>query len=93
MKYDRLSVYRDLPGTVRMPGADWIICKDDIQEVALGFLDAIAPQQGVVVTGVSCGGYSASSPLRSHTEVECREARCKEHVHTDSRRVASFPRA
>ena len=52
-------IYPDLPGMGRTPGADWITCQDDMLEVALEFLDAVAPGERFAVAGVSLGGYLA----------------------------------
>jgi len=52
-------LYLDLPGMGRTPGADWITCQDDMLEVALEFLDAVAPGERFAVAGASLGGYLA----------------------------------
>ena len=52
-------LYPDLPGMGRTPAADWITCQDDMLEVALAFLDAVAPGERFVVAGASYGGYLA----------------------------------
>src|SRR5690242_17270051 len=52
-------LYPDLPGMGQTPGADSISSQDDLLEVTLAFLDAIAPGERFVVAGVSYGGYVA----------------------------------
>jgi pimeloyl-ACP methyl ester carboxylesterase len=53
-------LYPDLPGMGgRTPGADCITREDDMLEIALGFLDAVAPGEPVAVAGLSYGGYLA----------------------------------
>ena len=52
-------LYPDLPGMGRTPGAKWITCQDDMLEVALGFMDAVAPGEPFAVAGASYGGYLA----------------------------------
>jgi len=52
-------LYPDLPGMGRTPGADWITCQDHMLEVALEFLDTVAPGERFAVGGVSLGGYLA----------------------------------
>jgi pimeloyl-ACP methyl ester carboxylesterase len=52
-------LYPDLPGMGRTPGADWITCQDQMLEVALEFLDTVAPGERFAVAGVSLGGYLA----------------------------------
>jgi pimeloyl-ACP methyl ester carboxylesterase len=50
-------LYPDLPGRGGTPGADWIQSQDDILDIALEFLDAVAPGQRFIVGGTSWGGY------------------------------------
>jgi pimeloyl-ACP methyl ester carboxylesterase len=58
-------LYPDLPGMGgRTPGADWITRDDDLLEIALGFLDAVAPGEPVAVAGLSYGGYLALAVVR-----------------------------
>lgn len=52
-------LYPDLPGMGLTPGADWITCQDDMLDVALGFMDAVAPGERFAVAGASYGGYLA----------------------------------
>ena len=52
-------LYPDLPGRGETPAADWIQSQDDILDVALEFLDAVAPGQRFIVGGSSWGGYIA----------------------------------
>jgi pimeloyl-ACP methyl ester carboxylesterase len=52
-------LYPDLPGMGQTPGADWIKRHDDMLEVVLGFLDAVAPGERFVVAGTSYGAYLA----------------------------------
>src|SRR5215813_6524525 len=48
-------LYLDLPGMGLTPAADSIASQDDMLEVALAFLDALAPGERFVVAGVSYG--------------------------------------
>jgi pimeloyl-ACP methyl ester carboxylesterase len=52
-------LYPDLPGMGQTRGADWITHQDHMLEVALAFLDAVAPGERFVVAGTSYGGYLA----------------------------------
>ena len=52
-------IYLDLPGRGMTPGADWITREDDVLDVTLEFLDALAPGERFAVAGVSAGGYLA----------------------------------
>lgn len=56
-------LYLDLPGMGNTPGADWITTQDDMLAVVLGFLDAVAPGERVVVVGSSYGGFLARGVL------------------------------
>ena len=50
-------LYPDLPGRGETPGADWIQSQDDILDITLEFLDAVAPGERFIVGGTSWGGY------------------------------------
>ena len=52
-------LYPDLPGRGETPGADWITSQDDILDVTLAFLDAVAPGERFAVLGESWGAYVA----------------------------------
>ena len=52
-------IYPDLPGRGRTPGANWITREDNMLEVVLEFLDAVAPNERFSVVGNSYGGYLA----------------------------------
>lgn len=52
-------LYLDMPGMGRTAAAEWITCQDDMLEVALGFMDAVAPGEQFAVAGASYGGYLA----------------------------------
>jgi pimeloyl-ACP methyl ester carboxylesterase len=52
-------IYFDLPGMGRTPAADWINCQDHLLEVALEFLDKVAPGEHCAVAGISMGGNLA----------------------------------
>ncbi|MEO6457646.1 MAG: alpha/beta hydrolase [Chloroflexia bacterium] len=52
-------IYPDLPGRGKTPGADWITGEDQMLEVTLDFLDAVAPGERFAVAGYSYGGYMA----------------------------------
>ncbi len=52
-------IYPDMPGMGQTPGADWITCQDQMLEVLLAFIDAVAPEERFVVAGTSYGGYLA----------------------------------
>lgn len=64
-------LYPDLPGMGRTPGADWITTQDDMLEVALGFLDAIAPGERFAVAGASYGGYLARGIVYRRADQMC----------------------
>ncbi len=64
-------LYPDLPGRGQTPGADWISSQDDMLDVALGFLDAVAPGQRFAVLGASWGAYMAMGVIhRRPAEVD-----------------------
>lgn len=52
-------IYPDFPGRGKTPGAAWINTPDDILEIMLEFIQAVAPNQRFVVAGLSYGGYMA----------------------------------
>jgi pimeloyl-ACP methyl ester carboxylesterase len=57
-------IYPDLPGMGKTPGADWITSQDQMLEIALEFLDTVAPGERVAVGGVSLGAYLARGIVR-----------------------------
>ena len=64
-------LYPDLPGRGETPRADWISSQDDMLEVALGFLDAVAPGRRFAVIGSSWGAYMAMGVIhRRAAEVD-----------------------
>lgn len=50
-------LYPDLPGMGKTPAADWIANQDDMLDVVLGFVDAMAPGERLAVAGASYGAY------------------------------------
>lgn len=52
-------IYPDLPGHGKTPGAEWLNTMDDILEILVEFIQAVAPNQRFVVAGLSYGGYLA----------------------------------
>jgi pimeloyl-ACP methyl ester carboxylesterase len=52
-------IYPDLPGMGKTKGADWINHRDQILDLLLGFVDAVAPGQRYVAAGHSYGGRLA----------------------------------
>jgi len=58
-------IYPDMPGMGQTPGADWITCQDQMLEVLLAFIDAVAPGERFVVAGTSYGGYIARGVVYS----------------------------
>ncbi len=52
-------IYPDLPGRGETPAAGWISSQDDMLDVTLAFLDALAPGQRFAVLGASWGAYMA----------------------------------
>ncbi len=52
-------IYLDLPGRGMTPGAGWLTREDDVLDLTLEFLDALAPGERFAVAGVSAGGYLA----------------------------------
>ena len=52
-------LYPDLPGHGKSLSADWITSQDHMLDVALEFMDAIAPGERFVVMGYSNGGCLA----------------------------------
>lgn len=52
-------IYPDLPGMGRTPAPDTLRSADDVLDVVLGFIDALAGQHPVLLVGHSAGGYYA----------------------------------
>lgn len=52
-------IYPDLPGMGNTPGVDWVTHQDHMLDIALEFIDKIAPGQRFVIAGYSYGGYLA----------------------------------
>ncbi len=52
-------IYPDLPGMGKTRAADWITQQDQMLEVVIDFIDAVAPGERFVVAGTSYGGYLA----------------------------------
>jgi pimeloyl-ACP methyl ester carboxylesterase len=52
-------IYPDLPGMGKTKGADWITNHDQVLDLLIGFIDALAPGQRFVVVGHSYGGRLA----------------------------------
>ena len=64
-------IYPDLPGRGKTPGADWIRSEDQMLEVTLEFLDAVAPGERFALAGNSYGGYLARGVVyRRRTQME-----------------------
>ncbi len=49
-------IYPDLPGFGQTRAADWITCQDQVLDLLIGFIDAVAPGERFVVAGHSYGG-------------------------------------
>lgn len=52
-------LYLNLPGHGKTRSAEWITSQDHILDVVLEFMDAIAPGERFVITGMSVGGHVA----------------------------------
>lgn len=52
-------IYPDLPGMGRTRGPDWVANQDDVLDIVLAFIDALAPRQRFSLIGTSYGGYLA----------------------------------
>lgn len=52
-------VYPDLPGMGRTPVPDWFRGTDDVLDLVLGLIDAVAGEEKFAVVGHSFGGYLA----------------------------------
>jgi len=52
-------IYPDLPGMGKTKAADWIKNQDDMLEIVVGFIEAVAPGQRFTVAGASYGSYLA----------------------------------
>ena len=64
-------IYPDLPGRGKTPGAGWIKGEDQMLDVALEFLDAVAPGERFALAGNSYGGYLARGIVfRRRTQME-----------------------
>ena len=61
-------IYPDLPGMGKTRAADWITTQDQMLEVVLEFMDAVAPRQRFVVAGASYGGYLARGVIHRRRE-------------------------
>jgi pimeloyl-ACP methyl ester carboxylesterase len=60
--------YPDLPGHGLTPRADWITTEDDKLQVALEFIDAVAPGARFTVIGASYGGYLALGAIHRRAD-------------------------
>lgn len=56
-------IYPDLPGMGKTPGLDTVRNQDDVLDVILDLVDALAPEEPFAVVGVSSGGYLARGVL------------------------------
>jgi pimeloyl-ACP methyl ester carboxylesterase len=54
-------IYPDLPGMGRTPAPEAIASADDVLDVLVGFIDAVAADQPLLVVGHSAGGYYAQA--------------------------------
>lgn len=52
-------IYPDMPGMGKTRAAEWITHQDHMLEIALGFMEAVAPGERFAVAGLSYGGYLA----------------------------------
>jgi pimeloyl-ACP methyl ester carboxylesterase len=52
-------IYPDLPGFGKTQAANWISTQDQMLDIVLEFIDAVAPGERFVVAGTSYGGYMA----------------------------------
>lgn len=57
-------IYFDLPGMGKTPGKSWITNSDQMLSIVLEFMDAVLPNQHVVIAGESYGGYLARGIIR-----------------------------
>jgi pimeloyl-ACP methyl ester carboxylesterase len=56
-------IYLDFPGMGQTKATDSISTQDDVLNIILGFIDAVAPSESFVVAGTSYGGYIARGVL------------------------------
>ena len=56
-------IYPDLPGMGGTPGLDSVRNTDDVLDLVVDFVDAVAPREPFAVVGVSYGGYLARGVL------------------------------
>ena len=52
-------IYLDMPGMGKTLAADWINCQDQMLDILIAFIDAVAPGERFVAAGTSYGGYMA----------------------------------
>lgn len=57
-------IYLDLPVMGSTRSASWMKNSDDVLDVLLGFIDAVAPDQPFLLAGQSYGGYLAQAIVR-----------------------------
>jgi pimeloyl-ACP methyl ester carboxylesterase len=52
-------IHPDMPGMGRTPAPDWLVSEDQMLDVLLDFVEAVAPGEPLVVIGSSWGAYLA----------------------------------
>jgi pimeloyl-ACP methyl ester carboxylesterase len=52
-------IHADMPGMGRTPAPDWLVNEDQMLDVLLDFVEAVAPSERLVVIGSSWGAYLA----------------------------------
>lgn len=50
-------IYPDLPGMGQTQGPEWMTCQDQVLDLVVDFIDAVAPGERFVAGGTSYGGY------------------------------------
>ena len=59
-------IYLDLPGMGRSPGPEWLVSNDQMLDVVSDFIDAVAPDQPIVIAGHSYGARLARGLMQRH---------------------------
>jgi pimeloyl-ACP methyl ester carboxylesterase len=84
-------IYLDLPGMGKSAGPDWLVNHDQMLDVVSDFLDAVAPDQPVVIAGHSYGARLARGLMQRHGDRVAAAFLLSPGVPSDAREGAGPP--